>query len=95
MKTLSPSTLESRSGAGLHAAALRPVGSGRVSGLARIAAPNRPAESLLSSLDKAEQARLEESDAFAELVEINTKRQSVNRPQKVSVCPQVTYHVGV
>ena len=43
-----------------------------------IAAPERTWD----MLDKAEEARLHETDAFAELVNIS-KQQSVNRPQKV------------
>ena len=43
-----------------------------------ISAPERTWE----VLDKAEEARLHETDAFAELVNIS-KQQSVNRPQKV------------
>lgn len=42
-----------------------------------IAAPER-----LEFLDKAEEARLQETDAFAELKALS-QRQSVNRPQKV------------
>lgn len=34
-------------------------------------------------VDNAERARLESSDAFAELVAMNQQKQSVNRPQKV------------
>lgn len=34
-------------------------------------------------VDNAERARLESSNAFAELVALNDKKQSVNRPQKV------------
>ena len=44
-----------------------------------ISAPERTWE----ILDKAEEARLHETDAFAELVHLS-KQQSVNRPQKVA-----------
>ncbi len=45
-----------------------------------IAAPERNWD----VLDKAEESRLHETDAFAELVSLS-KQQSVNRPQKVSM----------
>lgn len=44
-----------------------------------MAAPSRETS---VDVDNAERARLESSDAFAELVAINEKKQSVNRPQK-------------
>lgn len=47
--------------------------------VSRVAAP----EVNLESLDAAERARLESTDAFAELVSINAAKQSVNKPQKV------------
>ena len=47
--------------------------------LVQSAAPERTWE----ILDKAEEARLHETDAFAELVHLS-KQQSVNRPQKVA-----------
>lgn len=50
--------------------------------IARVAAPSRETS---VDVDNAERARLESSDAFAELVAINEKKQSVNRPQKVSL----------
>eukprot|EP00878_Enallax_costatus_P006268 GHUV01006571.1.p1 GENE.GHUV01006571.1~~GHUV01006571.1.p1 ORF type:complete len:219 (+),score=31.96 GHUV01006571.1:173-829(+) len=45
----------------------------------RVATP----EVNLESLEAAERARLETTDAFAELMAINEAKQSVNRPQKV------------
>ena len=53
-----------------------------------IAAPERMQEQQqdtirLLDLDNAEQSRLEQTDAFKELVALNRKKQSVNRPQKV------------
>ena len=56
-----------------------------------IAAPERMQEQQedmirLLDLDKAEQSRLEQTDAFKELVALNRQKQSVNRPQKVRVC---------
>ena len=53
-----------------------------------IAAPERMHEQQqdnirLLDLDKAEQSRLEQTDAFKELVALNRQKQSVNRPQKV------------
>lgn len=47
----------------------------------RVAAPRK--EDLMDLVGNAERARLEDTDAFAELVAINEKKQSVNRPQKV------------
>uniref|UniRef100_A0A383VEH7 Uncharacterized protein n=1 Tax=Tetradesmus obliquus TaxID=3088 RepID=A0A383VEH7_TETOB len=44
----------------------------------RIAAPNKP----LTTDEREELSRLESSDAFAKLVELNEQKQSVNRPQK-------------
>lgn len=50
----------------------------RTRSIARVATP------AASQIDvDAERARLESSDAFAELVAINNNKQSVNRPQKV------------
>jgi hypothetical protein len=49
----------------------------------RISAPNKP----LTTDEREELSRLESSDAFAELVQLNEKKQSVNRPQKVIKCP--------
>lgn len=53
-----------------------------------IAAPERMQEQQqdtirLLDLDNAEQSRLEQTDAFKELVALNRQKQSVNRPQKV------------
>jgi hypothetical protein len=53
----------------------------------RIAAPRRaeqPADLNLLNLDNAERARLEQADAFQELVNMSSTTQKVNRPQKVS-----------
>jgi hypothetical protein len=47
--------------------------------MCRIAAPNKP----LTTDEREELSRLEGSDAFAELVQLNDNKQSVNRPQKV------------
>lgn len=47
----------------------------------RVAAPQKEEQAV--DVDNAERARLEASDAFAELVAINNKKQSVNKPQKV------------
>lgn len=44
---------------------------------AHVAAPGRPL------VNNAEEHRLQHTDAFAELVDMNYKKQSVNRPQKV------------
>lgn len=65
-------------------AAMRP----RVDRTKAIAAPERMQEQQqdtirLLDLDNAEQARLEQTDAFKELVALNRKKQSVNRPQQV------------
>jgi hypothetical protein len=49
----------------------------------RISAPNKP----LTTDEREELSRLENSDAFAELVQLNEKKQSVNRPQKVIFGP--------
>jgi hypothetical protein len=49
----------------------------------RIAAPNKP----LTTDEREELSRLEGSDAFSELVQLNEKKQSVNRPQKVICGP--------
>ena len=59
----------------------------RVDRTAAIAAPERLQEEQQSTirlldLDNAEQARLEQTDAFQELVALNKTKQSVNRPQK-------------
>lgn len=56
-----------------------------------IAAPERMQEQQedmirLLDVDKAEQSRLEQTDAFKELVALNRQKQSVNRPQKVRIC---------
>ena len=70
----------------------------RVIGVTRVAAP--PSRQQLADVDNAERARLESTDAFAELVSMNQNKQSVNRPQKVCgrdrriccrgvVCPQI------
>lgn len=48
--------------------------------IARVAAPQQQQQ----QWDEQEQRRLESTDAFAELVAINQKKQSVNKPQKVS-----------
>lgn len=55
-----------------------------------IAAPERLQEEQqgtirLLDLDNAEQARLEQTDAFKELVALNKTKQSVNRPQKAGL----------
>ena len=47
-----------------------------------IAAPER-ATAASPDLDNAERARLEQTDAFAELKKMNEAKQTVNRPQKV------------
>lgn len=52
--------------------------------IARVAAPSKEEAAVAVDVDNAERARLESSDAFAELVALNDKKQSVNRPQKVS-----------
>lgn len=57
----------------------------------RIAAPNKP----LTTDEREELSRLESSDAFAKLVELNEQKQSVNRPQKVIQGPQRAGSVGV
>ena len=44
----------------------------------------------LLDLDKAEQSRLEQTDAFKELVAMNKQKQSVNRPQQVQHCTQAS-----
>lgn len=62
-----------------HGVAARPVGSAIVR---RVAAPQKEEQAAVD-VDNAERARLEASDAFAELVAINNKKQSVNKPQKV------------
>ena len=59
----------------------------RVDRTKAIAAPERLQEEQqttirLLDLDNAEQARLEQTDAFKELVALNKKKQSVNRPQQ-------------
>lgn len=59
----------------------------RVDRTTAIAAPERLQEEQhgtirLLDLDNAEQARLEQTDAFQELVALNKTKQSVNRPQK-------------
>lgn len=59
----------------------------------RVAAPEKStatpiAASLEAQLDNAERARLESSNAFAELVALNEAKQSVNRPQKVRRSPR-------
>lgn len=45
----------------------------------------------LTDFDRAEEARLKGTDAFAELVNLNQPKQAVNRPQKVHlhrmICP--------
>lgn len=41
----------------------------------------------LLDVDRAEQSRLEQTDAFKELVALNRKKQSVNKPQKASYAP--------
>lgn len=56
----------------------------------RIAAPNKP----LTTDEREELSRLESSDAFAKLVELNEQKQSVNRPQKVIQGPQRAGSVG-
>lgn len=48
------------------------------------------APAVTEQLDNAERARLEETDAFKELVALNAK-QSRNRPQKVSTFTQITF----
>ena len=62
----------------------------RVDRVKAIAAPERMHEEQqntirLLDLDKAEQSRLEQTDAFKELVAMNKKKQSVNRPQQVQL----------
>jgi hypothetical protein len=54
-----------------------------------------PAREQVVDVDNAERARLESSDAFAELVALTEKKQSVNRPQKVrSHCAVACRSVG-
>lgn len=62
-------------------AAARPAARSNIRSIARVAAPSR--EDHVVDVDNAERARLESSNAFAELVALNDKKQSVNRPQKV------------
>lgn len=67
-------------------AAVRP----RVDRTKAIAAPERMQQEQqdtirLLDLDNAEQSRLEQTDAFKELIALNKKKQSVNRPQQVCV----------
>lgn len=67
-----------------RSAAMRPC----VDRTKAIAAPERMQEQQqdtirLLDLDNAEQSRLEQTDAFKELVALNRQKQSVNRPQKV------------
>jgi len=57
---------------------MRRFGGRSLTSIARVATPAREAQ---VDVDNAERARLESSDAFAELVALNQK-QSVNRPQK-------------
>ena len=52
--------------------------------ITRVQAP-RKAEAG-TDFDRAERDRLEQGDAFAELVALNQAKQSVNKPQKVSNC---------
>lgn len=56
-----------------------------------IAAPERMQQEQqdtirLLDLERGEQKRLEQTDAFKELVALNKQKQSVNRPQQVCVC---------
>jgi hypothetical protein len=62
-------------------AAARPAARSNIRSIARVAAPSK--EDQVVDVDNAERARLESSNAFAELVALNDKKQSVNRPQKV------------
>ncbi|KAL3136805.1 hypothetical protein ABBQ38_005517 [Trebouxia sp. C0009 RCD-2024] len=77
--SIGPNVLRARG----RGAAMRP----RVDRTQAIAAPERMQEQQqdtirLLDLDNAEQARLEQTDAFKELVALNRKKQSVNRPQQ-------------
>jgi len=56
-----------------------------------IAAPERMQQEQqdtirLLDLERGEQKRLEQTDAFKELLALNKQKQSVNRPQQVCVC---------
>lgn len=69
-----------------RSAAVRP----RVDRTAAIAAPERMQQEQqdtirLLDLERGEQKRLEQTDAFKELVALNKQKQSVNRPQQVHV----------
>ena len=74
--------------AGLHK---RHVGSSKMSrqSAARltraVAAPDRENSIRMIDVDRSERDRLEQTDAFKELVQMNQK-QSVNRPQQVTPC---------
>ena len=59
-----------------------PFTSRRVS--VRIAAPRRSEQVADLKLDSAERARLEQANAFEELVNMSKATQKVNKPQKVS-----------
>ena len=91
MKTLNASQLQ-HVGVGSAAlrsrkrAAMRP----RVDRTKSIAAPERMQQQQqdtirLLDLDNAEQSRLEQTDAFKELIALNKQKQSVNRPQQVRI----------
>lgn len=79
--SIGPNVLRARA----RGAAMRP----RVDRASKaIAAPERMQDQQqdtirLLDLDNAEQSRLEQTDAFKELVALNRKKQSVNRPQEV------------
>ena len=63
----------------------------RVDRTKAIAAPERMQQDQqdtirLLDLERGEEKRLEQTDAFKELVALNKQKQSVNRPQQVCVC---------
>ena len=67
-----------------HVTRLVPVAvARRADGPNRNARTPRVVPAVTENLDNAERARLEATDAFKELVALNAKQQSRNKPQKV------------
>lgn len=93
MKTLNLNQLQ-HAGIGSNALRSRKRGATartRVDRTQAIAAPERMQQEQqdtirLLDLDRGEKARLEQGDAFKELVALNKQKQSVNRPQQVRTC---------
>eukprot|EP00879_Flechtneria_rotunda_P014993 GHRR01015667.1.p1 GENE.GHRR01015667.1~~GHRR01015667.1.p1 ORF type:complete len:236 (+),score=49.46 GHRR01015667.1:194-901(+) len=73
-------TVQRRAAIGHSRSSAFGLNNARRQGAVHVAAPERAPK---VDVDAAERARLESTDAFAELVAVANKKQSVNRPQKI------------